>query len=113
MIETDVSRKLREALVSVGAVAWKTSDRFHAARPDLLVWYDGRSFAIEVKIHPNKPTDLQAHVLQELQGAGVTCYVATYTKISKTLTLLDLKTSEPAVFKDIRSAVQWVLRHRY
>lgn len=78
MNESYVSRKLRLALVSLGAVCWKTSDRFHASRPDLLLFKDGQCVAIEMKIHPNEPTALQELTLSELSAAGIMTYVIQY-----------------------------------
>lgn len=113
MTEADVSRKLREVLSTFGAVAWKISDRFHASRPDLVVCHLGRFITIETKIYPNKPTALQEHTMTELNNAEAYVVVATYNKESKWLTLLDYGTGHSVAFKDIRGAVQWLLRHRY
>lgn len=38
--------------------------------PDLLGCYDGKFFAIELKIKNNKPTELQKVRLQEIETAG-------------------------------------------
>ncbi len=112
MNEADVSRKIRLMLEELGAVCWKVSDRFHASRPDLVACHLGRYFAIESKIYPNKATAAQEHELNKIVQAGGAAYVATYNKVSKDLSILDKRTGEPAYFKDIRGAAQWVLRHR-
>lgn len=45
--------------------------------PDLFLWHEGdkRTLAIEVKVHPDKPTDEQTAVLGSLSAAGVECHV--------------------------------------
>lgn len=113
MTEADVSKKLREALASLGAVAWKMSDRFHASRPDLLVFKDERgAIAIETKIFPNLPTALQKWTLVELMNAGVYTVVATYDKKSKELRITDIKHGTSVWFRDIKESAQWLLRQR-
>jgi hypothetical protein len=110
MTEADVSAKLRKALVSLGCVAWKVSDRFHASRPDLVACHNGRFIAIETKIYPNKPTTLQAFTLAELVAVCAIVYVVSYDKLSKALILTEVSTKDTTSFTDIRKAAQWVLR---
>ncbi len=114
MLESAISTKLRKEMEALGAVVWKVSDRFHASRPDLLVFYDGRCMAIEVKVHPNKPTKLQEHTLIDLFNAGINAYVATYYPLTKTLLITYTNTLVgPTPFFDIRKAAQWLLQPPY
>jgi VRR-NUC domain len=39
--------------------------------PDLLLWHDGKSYAIELKAEDGKVTDAQVAVLNRLSAAGV------------------------------------------
>ncbi len=48
--------KVIEALESVGAQVWQLSGR---AIPDLLAWYRGRPFVMEVKTEKGDQTDAQ------------------------------------------------------
>lgn len=108
MNESSVSAKLRVALVSLGAVVWKLSDRFHASRPDLLIFNAGKCIVAEVKIHPNKPTKLQEFTLTELYNVNIPTYVITYFPNSKSYLVNSYK-SGPTSFTDIRGVTQWLL----
>lgn len=110
MTEANVSAKLRVALCTLGAVAWKVSDRFHASRPDLIVCHLGRFIAIETKMAPNKPTPAQTFTLTELVQTGAQVYVATYDKRDKTLAMLLLETGITTTFKTIKEAAEWTLK---
>lgn len=110
MTEATVSRKLREALSSLGAVAWKVSDRFHASRPDLIVAWEGRFIAIEVKIEPNEPTGLQRLTLNDLVYVEAEVYVAYYHKTTKWIALTHLNYGHTCSFQDIKEAAKWLLR---
>ena len=46
-------------------------DRYNVGIPDLLGCYDGKFFAIELKVKNNKPTELQKVRLQEIETAVV------------------------------------------
>lgn len=48
-----------------------------AGVPDLLVCHEGRLHAFEVKVPGEKPTMLQRHELQRLEGAGAVAEVVT------------------------------------
>lgn len=110
MNEASVSRKLREAAVSLGAVCWKTSDRFHASRPDLMVFYNGRNIPIEVKVYPNKLTPLQELTLTELYNVGLRVFVATYYPFNKTLLLTEFNYGGPPAFTNLKEAAAWLLK---
>lgn len=109
MTEANVSKKLREALVSLGAICWKTSDRFHASRPDLFIAYQVNCAFLEMKLWPNIPTDLQADTLDELSSVGVQTYVGRYDVKLKVLELRCWITNERHVFTDIKGGAAWLL----
>lgn len=110
MSEADVSTKLRKALVSLGAVSWKLSDRFHASRPDLFFAYEAQCAFIEMKLWPAIPTKLQADTLDELSAVGITTYVGQYLVKINTLNLINWVTRENQSFIDIRESAQWLLK---
>lgn len=110
MTEADVSTKLRVALSEAGAVAWKVSDRFHASRPDLVICYGGRFIAIETKLAPNTPTDLQTYTLTDLAMHGAQVYVASYFKRDKKLALLEMVSGHVTSFTNIKEAAIWLLK---
>lgn len=112
MNEADVSTKLRVALASLGAVAWKVSDRFHASRPDLVICNKGGFIAIEVKIFPALPTELQKWTLVELHNAGAYVTIASYDKKTKNIRITEFSTGNSTTFTDIREAAPWLLRQR-
>lgn len=112
MNESDVTRKLRVMLEELGAVVWKTSDRFHASRPDLVLCHLGRHITVEVKIYPNEPTPAQRHELEKLTQAGGIAYIASFNKLSKYITITDVKHGCSSCFADIRGCIQWLLRQR-
>jgi hypothetical protein len=108
--ESLVSRKLRIALNEEGAVCWKMSDRFHAARPDLIACFLGQFIAIETKIHPNKPTLLQAHELNTLVFVDAWCYVVTYHPVKKLLVAEQLLSGDSVVSQDYKEIARWILK---
>lgn len=110
MHESYVSLKLRLALTSLGAEAWKCSDRFHASRPDLLVFHNGKTIAVEAKIHPNKPTPLQDLTLNTLAYQKIDAYVLTYHKLDDEYILAKKLDSLSQRFKDIKAVAQWLLK---
>lgn len=110
MNESAVTAKLRIALTAEGILAWKTSDRFHGGRPDLTLCYRGRFGAIEAKIHPAKPTDLQRHCLNEIVTAGGMAMTMSYHKQMKTFTFTDVATNEATTFGNAKESAQWVSR---
>lgn len=113
MKEAAVSKKLRDLLVSQGAMAWKMSDRFNASRPDLMFFYKGICGAIEVKVHPNKITKLQEHTLNELYNQSIATYVITYFPISKTTLITIFNYGGPPPFITIKEAAEWLLKQNY
>ena len=48
-----------------------------AGLPDILAIREGHACFVEVKLPGGRPTPLQQHMLQILQGHGATCLVAT------------------------------------
>lgn len=112
MNEANVSRKLRVALASLGAVAWKMSDRFHASRPDIFFASGFSTGFIEMKIWPNVPTGLQEDTLNELSAVGVETYMGQYNPSMNVLTIADWMTKDTTSFTDIRKAAEWLLKYR-
>ena len=74
MLEGEFSRKLLAALrkhpALAKAVIWKHSDRFTSAILDFSVSIGPRTHWFELKIHPNRPTKLQAYYLKRLGKGG-------------------------------------------
>jgi hypothetical protein len=70
--ETNFKRKVLAYLKKTYPNAWvyKCSDKFIAGIPDVLCCIQGRFIAIELKILPNKPTNLQIYVLELIRKAG-------------------------------------------
>jgi hypothetical protein len=110
MNEAYVSRKLREALEDEGAVCWKLSDRFHAARPDLVSCFLGQFIAIETKIHPNKLTLLQERELASLALVDAWCYCVTYRPEFKLLVAVQHCSWDAASFSDYKECARWLLK---
>ena len=52
------------------AWVYKTSDRWKAGIPDVLICRKGRFFAAELKVGNNKATRLQLYVLEQIKRAG-------------------------------------------
>ena len=48
-----------------------------AGAPDLLLWHEGRSYALELKADAGRISESQADMLDRLGKAGVTTAVAT------------------------------------
>jgi hypothetical protein len=110
MNEAYVSRKLREALEDEGAVCWKLSDRFHAARPDLVSCFLGQFIAIETKILPNAPTKLQEAELVNLSTVDAWCYVVSYEKSSKYLHAYQLISDDTLATPNYKEMARWLLK---
>lgn len=53
-----------------GAWVYKTSDRWKAGIPDLLICNNGRLYAAELKIGKNKPTRIQLYIIKQIERAG-------------------------------------------
>lgn len=110
MNESDVSRKVREALQADGAVCWKVSDHFHASRPDLLFIYKGITGYIETKMHPNKPTEMQTFTLVDIASHGAPTYWLSYHKVKRTLTLTDIIAGTEHTFTAYKELSSWLLK---
>lgn len=107
MNESDVSRKLRVALNDLGFWSYKASDRFHASIPDILGCLDGRFIAIEVKIHPNKPTNLQLYTMEELRAHGAAVFVVAYNQVTKSHNVVH--NGVIAIIRNNKDVAKWVL----
>lgn len=110
MNEGYISTKLRTAIEGLGGVCWKTSDRFHASRPDLLFFYNGVCSVLEMKMYPNVPTNLQAYTLHQLVNVKIPTYVGNYNTNTKILWIEEWNTGVCIPFPDIRKAAEWLLK---
>jgi len=70
--ETRLKEKVLAMLRREFGDAWvyKTSDRWKAGIPDVLICRKGRFFAAELKAGNNKATRLQLYVLEQIKRAG-------------------------------------------
>lgn len=80
-LERDVQKKvlkyLKATLHEGESFFWKVSERYASGIPDIMGFYRGKGFAIELKVGNNKPTELQKLTMVRLRSAGVTvavCY---------------------------------------
>jgi len=55
---------------------YKVNDRFRAGIPDIIGWYDGVPFAIELKAGSNKATGIQKKTLEDMRLAGARTLIA-------------------------------------
>lgn len=88
-LKTKILNYIRKAYPSYWV--YKTSDRWQSGIPDILICTEGRLIAIELKIHPNKPTPIQKYVLNAINTAGgmaVVCY--SLDEVKKLLTKKEL-----------------------
>jgi hypothetical protein len=51
-------------------LVFKIADKFTSGIPDLLICFDGRFLAIELKVHGNTATAIQQHQLDRIRKAG-------------------------------------------
>lgn len=112
MLESNVTKKLRDALVSLEAVVWKISDRFHASRPDLVVFYNGQCSFLEMKVHPGKLTSLQEHTLQELAKKDIPAYQGTYYPKTKLIEICRFN-DQLSYSGSIKECASWLLKQNY
>lgn len=71
MKESSLVNACRRYLESIGATTIKThGSALYASEPDILGCYEGRFFAFECKIHPNKPTPKQTSRLKSWKKSG-------------------------------------------
>jgi hypothetical protein len=80
MLESSLVDSIKDALKKRGCVVIKIHGTQYARKgePDLVgcSYPGGRSFAIEAKVHPNKPTVIQERRLREWAKAGASVGVA-------------------------------------
>ena len=71
-LEKDLQKYVVGRLREIGGLCLFNihGDRYNVGIPDLLGCYDGKFFAIELKVKNNKPTELQKVRLQEIEKAG-------------------------------------------
>lgn len=72
MSEQKLKLKVLKYLKTTYPSAWiyKTADMWTSGIPDILVLYNHKFYAIELKHGKNKPTRLQEFVLQRIKEAG-------------------------------------------
>lgn len=77
-LQTKVLTYIRKALIPhEDLFCWKASDKFIAGIPDIVGFYKGSPFAIELKIPGNKTTAIQDVTIMRMRRAGVpvaVCY---------------------------------------
>ena len=59
------------------AFCWKCSDRWVSGIPDIIICMCGKFIAIELKVGYNKPTKIQAVMMERIRDAGgqvAVCY---------------------------------------
>jgi len=71
MTESQLKKQVISYLKDKG-VFWKISDRFQCGIPDILglLKPSGKFVAIELKVHPNKVTELQGYILERIRVCG-------------------------------------------
>ena len=76
--ETNFKRKTLKYLRDHYPNDWffKSSEKFISGIPDILACINGKFFAFELKVGSNKPTLLQAHVINKIRKAGGAAGVA-------------------------------------
>lgn len=72
MKETELKNKVIRMLRREFPDAWffKASDKFTAGIPDIIGCYQSRMFGIELKVPPNKVTQLQLYELNRIVFSG-------------------------------------------
>ena len=109
MNEAYVTTKLKEALIDEGFEVWKVSDRFNASRPDLLMFREGMTVAIEVKIFPNKTTLLQDKTLSILTSKKIPSFIVTYNiKTKEFITEYIGSNSSPTILQK-NETIKWII----
>jgi Holliday junction resolvase len=78
VLEKNLIEKIRKYLAGLdGCFFWKEHGGQYgtAGIPDIIICYNGRFVALEVKVGKNKPTRLQAATIEQIQKAGGTAEV--------------------------------------
>ena len=72
LLETQLKKRVLQFLKKEYPEAWiyKASDRFTAGIPDLLIYTQGKFYAIELKAGNNRLTRIQRYTLGKIQAAG-------------------------------------------
>lgn len=73
MKESDIVRAILRYLKSVpGCFYWKEHGGMYGTSgiPDIIVCWDGRFYAFEVKTETGRPTKLQEAVIRKIKAAG-------------------------------------------
>ena len=70
--ETQLKEKVIKFVKKEYPTAWvyKTSDRWTAGIPDILICKEGVLYAIELKVGKNKATKIQEYVLKQIKESG-------------------------------------------
>lgn len=76
-LESSITKAIVSALKKRGGFVFKVhgGTMQTAGIPDILYFENGKPYALEVKRPGCKPTELQAHIQDELRKAGVTVAV--------------------------------------
>lgn len=78
MLEKTIVAKILKYLREQGAWAEKVHGSAYQRKGmlDIVGCYRGQFFAIEVKVFPNQPTEIQQHVMDEITKSGGIAIVA-------------------------------------
>lgn len=88
MLEKDIVNNIRKYLKTVpGCFFWKEHGGMYgtAGIPDIILCFNGRFIALEVKNETGKPTDLQKNTIKKIRAAGGTAEVVRSVSDVKTL----------------------------
>ena len=88
MLEKDIVSNIRKYLKTVpGCFFWKEHGGMYgtAGIPDIILCFNGRFIALEVKNETGKPTDLQKNTIKKIRAAGGTAEVVRSVSDVKTL----------------------------
>jgi Holliday junction resolvase len=75
--EAKLQQKVVRYLKTLGSNVWyfKSSDRYTVGIPDLIICYNGRFIAIELKALKGVVSRIQSHQLSVIQRAGGESYI--------------------------------------
>jgi len=68
--ERSFERSFVRYMKSIGAYITKGNSGASRGTPDRLICYKGKFIGVELKDHPNKPSELQLYHLEQIKKAG-------------------------------------------
>jgi hypothetical protein len=86
-----VTRKLlkRLRIIMSDATIFKLNDYYSSGIPDFIITINSLSTWFEIKVHPNKPTQLQAYYLERLKPRA---FLITFSNDGKFASINDFTT---------------------